>query len=79
MSIRWAALSASLLYAIGVHADSFEFAGRHATVERAGPTDAAAAYNFSVRDPDGTVRRRHVAESPDRPRARTNDVYLDAV
>jgi len=79
MSIRCVALSASLFYAIAVQANGLEFAGRQATVERAGPTEGAAAYNFSVRDPDGTLRRRHVAESPERPRVRTADTYLDGL
>ena len=78
MGIRIVALGASLLLCSGAWADSFDFAGRHSTVERAGTAEVPAAYNYSVREADGTLRRRRVSESPDQPRVRTNDLYVDA-
>jgi hypothetical protein len=78
MSIRLVALGAGWLLSGGAWADSFDFAGRHSTVERAGTAEGPAAYNYSVREADGTVRRRRVAEVPERPRVRTNDLYVDA-
>lgn len=79
MTMRIVALWAGLVLGAASQADSFDFAGRQATIERAGVADAPAAYNFTVRDPDGTLRRRRVLEIAGQPRVRTNDLYLDGV